>query len=681
MEREKKVRIGPVWDSRSQNRPRTVDGEHVRDINKDTVLRIDLSLICRILTNAEYIEPHDWNSWIKTSARTLDVNISGAISLRPAPSKDVQFMSLGHKPLYQDNGNHILFEEVNKLFAASTFGHREEYSELAEIRRSKDRRFKQDGFTHRQLKGGGKGVDRWPMFYIRVDLPGQSDMKRLEREATINSILEVLTAMIHGFLKANRFQPRDLPKKTHQHRVVQEELQSSTMKRQKIDSFALWSRIKSSSRSTTSSMPSTDLGDKEMFPQEALTETTETTEFLGAPKFPTTNTAGDEVIEWINPRTKKSTYINSRTGLVVFEAARSGSPSASSISTTERASSVRISLRGPTSKGPVTPQHGTWAGELLSEWKNPVFSLPTEDAVPRVSSDSPLALPTRVRLPDATEIRKHFVQYSTASSARLSKQDLETARIVAQVDQKFVLISIRSPSSLLVLIDQHAADERIRFEDLLTALTSQPPESLAKPLAFELQSRERNLLTEYKSYFDGWGIQYAVSPSQSDICRLTVKSLPKPIAERCRAEPKILIELLRSQAWKMAEDPPPYDVAREPPTSQSAKQTRNPPRGIVDMLSSRACRSAIMFNDRLSVPEAESLVRRLAKCDLPFQCAHGRPSMVPIVDVGPCVEGEVGEGVAFQLGSEGYGMKAKETEPCFAEAWKAWVKGSADGDE
>lgn len=41
-----------------------------------------------------------------------------------------------------------------------------------------------------------------------------------------------------------------------------------------------------------------------------------------------------------------------------------------------------------------------------------------------------------------------------------------------------------------------------------------------------------------------------------------------------------------------------------------------------------------MFNDELSWEQCELLVKRLAECRFPFQCAHGRPSLVPLVDVG-----------------------------------------------
>jgi DNA mismatch repair protein MLH3 len=41
-----------------------------------------------------------------------------------------------------------------------------------------------------------------------------------------------------------------------------------------------------------------------------------------------------------------------------------------------------------------------------------------------------------------------------------------------------------------------------------------------------------------------------------------------------------------------------------------------------------------MFNDPLTVQQCSDLVQRLAACAFPFQCAHGRPSMVPLVHLG-----------------------------------------------
>ncbi len=41
-----------------------------------------------------------------------------------------------------------------------------------------------------------------------------------------------------------------------------------------------------------------------------------------------------------------------------------------------------------------------------------------------------------------------------------------------------------------------------------------------------------------------------------------------------------------------------------------------------------------MFNDPLTREQCSDLVQRVAACAFPFQCAHGRPSMVPLVHLG-----------------------------------------------
>jgi hypothetical protein len=57
------------------------------------------------------------------------------------------------------------------------------------------------------------------------------------------------------------------------------------------------------------------------------------------------------------------------------------------------------------------------------------------------------------------------------------------------------------------------------------------------------------------------------------------------------------------------------------------------PKALHRILCSRACRGAVMFGDKLSQEECVKLMEQLTKCDLPFQCAHGRPSVSPLVDV------------------------------------------------
>ncbi|XP_073656322.1 DNA mismatch repair protein Mlh3 isoform X4 [Tursiops truncatus] len=57
------------------------------------------------------------------------------------------------------------------------------------------------------------------------------------------------------------------------------------------------------------------------------------------------------------------------------------------------------------------------------------------------------------------------------------------------------------------------------------------------------------------------------------------------------------------------------------------------PLTVQKVLASQACHGAIKFNDDLSLEESCRLIEALSWCQLPFQCAHGRPSMLPLADI------------------------------------------------
>lgn len=68
-----------------------------------------------------------------------------------------------------------------------------------------------------------------------------------------------------------------------------------------------------------------------------------------------------------------------------------------------------------------------------------------------------------------------------------------------------------------------------------------------------------------------------------------------------------------------------------------------------------------MFNDTLTHDECAQLVSRLSRCAFPFQCAHGRPSMAPLVDLGAG-------------GRFGWWKDNKRRED--RDKWRAWLKGT-----
>ncbi|KAL8899478.1 MAG: hypothetical protein Q9207_006183 [Kuettlingeria erythrocarpa] len=744
----------------------------------------DLRWICSLLSQAEYLEPNTWDSWTKASARTPLITIRGAFSSQPVESKRTQFISLGVRYLCPSTGANVLYDAVNRIFASSSFGNLEVSSDDDAARKMKrnDKRFKADGHTNKQLRGTGKGVDRWPMFVIRIELHQEKSGRSpgpdsLEQESILSSIVKVLGAMVTGFLSDHHFRPRKSRKRQRPASIDQR--RSSPVASENGGSPIAFKHVSESrhagpreSRSNGNRIPIRGLlGYTVLMPNFRVDRNQYNGEGVGVQSRiksgnnrgvgnavaavlnnpakidsvlsdstpssrPVTSHASrtdgeaprvdhDDVVTWINPMTKDIVSVCSRTGLVIPKARSDAisQNSTASASPAVRESSANSMFSRCLSTRTV-PKPESWLSGFLKDWENPVFSPAMEQDIPRISYDGPI-----LGAPDPRHGRGHqcshldpekvFSSESLALSTKISKAKLSSARIISQVDKKFILIKTdplqqdaTNPTpgedyqQVLFLIDQHAADERIRVEDLLIDLCNSPsPETLcitasfkhkpavataflSKALCFQIKHQEHPMFAAHAHHFANWGILYDLSLPQAGhaplegphLCKIIVKALPPVIAERCKLEPKLLIELLRKEVWKRAEDgtgavgPHVPALAAESSEHHSGSDwlTRisTCPQGILDMLNSRSCRSAIMFNDELSLEECEVLVKRLARCTFPFQCAHGRPSLVPLVALGNGVGGDMG----FCSRGQGEAEGSEAAEVSFADAWRKWKR-------
>jgi DNA mismatch repair protein MLH3 len=286
-----------------------------------------------------------------------------------------------------------------------------------------------------------------------------------------------------------------------------------------------------------------------------------------------------------------------------------------------------------------------WIKRFLSDWNNPTFK-PSELRIPQIQSGvidfvSNRALCGRKHNCSELDIEHAFRESSVGVTSRISKESLREAEIICQLDKKFILVKICSRGSLngsdesnvsgemLLIVDQHAADERCRVEDLMaTFCTPQdfdkgtPGQNrsrsgvtftrLKSSIAFDISRLEAELLDKHVHHFAKWGIMYRISLSASDANvkanqKITIIGLPAGILERCRIEPRLLIELIRSEAWMREES---GSKPRGLPLNQednmktadtSLMQEKHSwlnhihgcPQGILDMLNSRACRSKL----------------------------------------------------------------------------------------
>jgi DNA mismatch repair protein MLH3 len=246
---------------------------------------------------------------------------------------------------------------------------------------------------------------------------------------------------------------------------------------------------------------------------------------------------------------------------------------------------------------------------------------------------------------------------------------------------------------LLVLVDQHAASERCILEELLTELCTPAQETLLiksnlgytssittepvnKPLHFQIPLQEEAMFRAHAAHFATWGILYNITSHQTSQPRLNILTLPPCISFRLHTSPHLLIELLRTEIHNTTKPNTHIVSSSSTAITKHIWLTRigSCPRGIISLLNSRACRSAVMFNDVLDRGQCQGLVDKVKETAFPFICAHGRNSMVPLVYLDG--EGEDEQGGAGGTGAKeergwGFGMKEERGEG-FAVAYRNW---------
>ncbi|KAJ4311860.1 DNA mismatch repair protein [Neodidymelliopsis sp. IMI 364377] len=753
-----------------------------------------LALLLRVLTQANYIAIDEWDSWVPASASTSTLTIKGAISIEPSPSKFVQFISFGLRPLSSEHGHNELYDHINRLFALSSFGTVEDdvdVDEQEKLRRQLDKRFKTDGYTNRQLKAR-KGVDRYPKFHLRISprenrSSSQPDDQFIENEANLQAITDIFSAMVTQWLSVHHFRPKNMRKRPDPPRTAstptseaEKEAHTPSEKRRARTStptrpssgasrmksvttdtaptkrpvlvpldnasprphrqaFAEWSRIKSgksnffdgtcvSAKETihglfdkpTASGPRAINTQPSSFeeqqehavfdiapiPKGALDGTDDLTSTEQENQDQTTiDTISDETVLWTDPSTRKTYLFNARTGCVM--PSRHTRPHTDPITSELHPTQKTVRSLRQTAPKPTTAEsvRTPWLDGLLHTWENPVFK-PSEKGIQQISLQDGLEreLQHPQRLNGSHFYMEKVFSNAELSSAKLSKEGLRSAEVISQVDKKFILVRLKdftagseagSTVGILVLIDQHAADERIQVEMLLAKLCAPVAANsypgyqsvlghtsnvnfvnLEKPLQFLISSQEHDHFVAHAASFAAWGILYDIhataptsgraSSSMRDGFILSVTTLPPVISERCKTDPQILITFLRSALWRYVESPLASQTISSEREASWVKKISTCPPGLIDMVNSRACRSAIMFNDELSREECIDLVSKLADCTFPFMCAHGRPSMVPIVDLST---------VGALIDESGFSRRKIEgSGSSFVQAWKKWKR-------
>jgi DNA mismatch repair protein MutL len=159
----------------------------------------------------------------------------------------------------------------------------------------------------------------------------------------------------------------------------------------------------------------------------------------------------------------------------------------------------------------------------------------------------------------------------------------------------------------MYIIDQHAAHEKVMYEQLMKQLKEEeiPSQELMPPVVITLTDQEEALLSDHEEEFRKAG--YEIEPFGGH--EFAVRAVPDIL-------PSVLKEdLLKEMIGSLSEDTP-----------------QSLPERILEKTASMSCKAAVKGNRRISPEEASYLISELFKLSDPYNCPHGRPTIIKITE-------------------------------------------------
>lgn len=193
-----------------------------------------------------------------------------------------------------------------------------------------------------------------------------------------------------------------------------------------------------------------------------------------------------------------------------------------------------------------------------------------------------------------------YEQQSLFQNQLLHEEDAVPFRLIGQVFGTFWLIEYKDE---LLIIDQHAAHEKVLYEELMKELSENHvySQNLLTPVVLTLTHREKEVLASYQEAFTNLGFE--IEEFGGD--EYAVKAVPSHFLHLASRELfySILDELME-----------------------------NPQRGNTELITDRcatiSCKAAVKGNHTLSFSEAEKLIEKMLKAEEPYHCPHGRPTTI-----------------------------------------------------
>ncbi len=229
------------------------------------------------------------------------------------------------------------------------------------------------------------------------------------------------------------------------------------------------------------------------------------------------------------------------------------------------------------------------------------FATPNTDSATTSSESESVEVDATPEAP--SPIASHAPTPAPPPPGAPSEVSADSFRILGVLHKLYVLME---SSEGLVLMDQHAAHERVLFEQMRNAMEQQgvPSQRLLLPLTLEVSPRDFDLMSRSLPTLQKLGVE--AEPFGANAFK--VDAMPTFI----RTDDPL--SLLRDIMEELA----------------SASSRTSSLRLGEDMIATTVCRHAVKANDDLREPELRKLLQDLFTCEMPYCCPHGRPTLIQI---------------------------------------------------
>lgn len=199
-------------------------------------------------------------------------------------------------------------------------------------------------------------------------------------------------------------------------------------------------------------------------------------------------------------------------------------------------------------------------------------------------------------------VEKKPVQLNLFDEKVLSRENVRDYEILGQIFGTYWIIGYKDK---MLLVDQHAAHEKVNYERMMKRYRSGEmlSQMVNPPVIVALTSAEEELFLSYRQYFEKLGFNIENFGGRE----YAMRAIPIDLFG-CESEKEMFLQILDELSHETSHDRTP---------------------DVINMkIASMACKASVKGNTKMSAREMEALLDELLTLDNPYNCPHGRPTII-----------------------------------------------------